>query len=236
MIEFLKILAIESTKAFAGEAAKAGARTLFSERAQVEPVPHPEPVVYDPVGDVQAVAEWFLSALSQRDHDAAWALCDPEWLYDPQRSQSYHATFEAAPPVSWAVRQIHVPEDWTEGQNLAWAGVEVLVTFDLENGTYSTIEGVLWIFPIAQEWRVADIYWPAAAELTEREPQVFTFDQPDIFAGFPWDAQVTEQPVAEPEKRVILCTRCPQKLSVPVGVGRIRVKCPACWAQQVIDS
>jgi hypothetical protein len=240
MIDILKVLAVEAAKAFAGEAAKAGARAMFSERTQTEQVPRPEPLlqvepVYDPVADVRTVGEWFLSALAQGDHDAAWALCDPGWPYDPERSQSYHATFGAAPPVSWAVRQIHVPEDWTPGSFLAWAGVEVLVTFDLQNGTYSAIEGVLWIFPIAEEWRVADIYWPPAAESAEAEQQEFEASLSDIF-DFTWDAPVVEQPVHQPEKRVILCTRCPQKLSIPVGVGRIRVKCPACWTTQVLDS
>jgi hypothetical protein len=240
MIEFLKILGTEAAKAFAGEAAKAGARALFSERTQAERVPQPEAIsppeqASDPVFDAQAVGEWFLSALAQQDHDAAWALCDPEWPYDPERSQSYHATFGAAPPISWAVRQIHVPGDWTPGNTPAWAGVEVLVTFDLQNGTYSAIEGVLWIFPIANEWRVADVYWAPAPESTEVEQKEFAADLSEIF-GLDWDAQVMELSIREPEKRVILCTRCPQKLSVPVGVGRIRVKCPACWTQQVIDS
>jgi hypothetical protein len=240
MIEFLKVLAVETTKAFAGEAAKAGARALFSKRTQAEKVAEPGPMAqiepgYDPIADVQTVAEWFLSALKQRDHDAAWALCDPAWPYDPERSQSYHATFGAAPPLSWDVPQIHVPADWTPGNILAWAGVEVLVTFDLQNGTYSTIEGVLWIFPIAHEWRVADIYWPPTAELTEAEQPEFAASLSDVF-DLPWVAQFVEQPVHEPEKRVILCTRCTQKLSVPVGVGRIRVKCPTCRTQQVLDS
>lgn len=241
MIDIIKVLAVEAAKAFAGEAAKAGARAMFSERTQTGPAPRPEPMlqaepIYDPVADVQTVGEWFLSALAQGDHDAAWALCDPGWPYDPERSQSYHATFDAAPPVSWAVRQIYVPEDWTAGSFLAWAGVEVLVTFDLQNGTSSAIEGVLWIFPIEEEWRVADIYWPPAPESAEAEPQEFAADLSDLFAGFVGDVQILEEPVHESEMRVILCTRCPQKLSIPVGVGRIRVKCPACWTTQVLDS
>jgi hypothetical protein len=171
VIDILKVLAVETAKAFAGEAGKAGARALFSERKQAERRPNAEPTfqaeqVHDPIADVKALAEWFLSTLKQRDHAAAWALCDPTWPYDPERSQSFHATFGAAPPLSWDVRQIHVPADWTPEYEPAWAGVEVLVTFDLQDGTYSTTEGVLWIFPIAQVWRIADIYWSPAAEAT----------------------------------------------------------------------
>lgn len=39
-----------------------------------------------------------------------------------------------------------------------------------------------------------------------------------------------------PSKQVIQCERCLQKLSIPVAVGRIRLKCPSCGTPQLIDT
>jgi phage FluMu protein Com len=60
-----------------------------------------------------------------------------------------------------------------------------------------------------------------------------TIDRNALLFGFSPHELPAEAP---PEKRVIQCERCPQKLSIPVGVGRIRLKCPACWTPQEIDT
>ncbi|HEX2081207.1 MAG TPA: hypothetical protein VHG08_26120 [Longimicrobium sp.] len=242
MLDFFVAVAIEAGKGFFGEAGKAGARALFSRPTEPEQVVsnlEPERALYDPIGEAEYAGTAFLHALAQRDHDTAWAWCDPDWPNDPERSQSFHNTFSSAPPATWNIRERYVPADWQDGDDLPWIGLDVLVTFDLLDGTYSTIEGLLWIFPTTDGWRLADITWDSASQQAAANQEASLESVFDELFQIPAD-EVLEADFTiheeETAKRVILCTRCPQKLSIPVGVGRIRVKCPACWTQQVIDS
>jgi hypothetical protein len=238
MLDIVAAVAIEAGKAFFGELGKAGARALLSRDPELEPEAEPEQVRNDPVADAEEVGLAFLYALSQHDQDTAWTYCDPDWPHDPERSQSYHETFGAAPPASWNIREHYVPSDWRNGNDLPWVGLDVLVTFDLLDGSYSTLHGILWIFNINGEWRLTDINWdPDGSRATVEAQQTSELSIEEFFQGFDQtegvDFTVHE---SQPTKRVIVCTRCPQKLSIPVGVGRIRVKCPSCWTTQVLDS
>lgn len=212
-MEILVTIATELAKGFMGEAGKAGAKALFTRAEQTQPA---EPIAeYDPLIEAEEAANSFLSAVAHGDRDVAWEWCDPAWADDPERSQSLTDTLQAAPPLNWTIKSLHVPDDWIEGEWLPWVALETIVTFDLGDGSYPVIPAMIWTVETDYGWRVADIAWDSAFYGTSELENVFEL---------------------LPSKQVIQCSRCPQKLSVPVGIGRIRVKCPSCWTRTVIDT
>jgi hypothetical protein len=61
-----------------------------------------------------------------------------------------------------------------------------------------------------------------------------TIDRDALFFESFGEPEVASEPLTE--MRVVRCERCPQMLSIPIGVGRIRLKCPSCWTPQEIDT
>jgi phage FluMu protein Com len=271
-MDFIATILTEFGKSVASEAGKAAARALLSRKEEPAAQPDVEhgewTVEVDPLWEAEAAANGFLQGLAAADHDAAWTWCDPAWPSDPDRARSFHDTIAAAPPINWVVRQHLVPEDWSQGEWLAWVLLDVVVTFDAGDGTFPALPAMIAVIPLESGWRVAEIDWNPQSQAEpeslpeeqawqircERCPQELTIPvgtgpfqircptcwTPQSIDRTAWFLEMfaaQEQP-AEPSdlKRVIQCERCPQQISIPIGVGRIRLKCPSCWTPQEIDT
>lgn len=223
MHEIISGLLSELGKGFAGEAGKAGARALFSSRSEKGPTPPPEDS--DPFAEPQEMVDGFLNALAQATLDDAWGYCDQTWADDPERSERLHVILQAAPPVSWAIQNLYAPEDWTDGDWLPWALVEVVVTFPLETGGHEVLPAVVTTVNTDEGWCVADVHWTG-----ETEDSV----EPELPAGKisgwkDWESSAAEY-------HAIPCTRCPQEFRIPAGYGVLNARCPACWTQQAVET
>jgi hypothetical protein len=209
-MEFLVSMLGEFAKSFAGEAGTATARALFKQKDTEEDGRAAENEINDdPLWQARYVAESFLEALAAADHDTAWAWCDPNWPYDPKRSPSYHETFSYAPPISWSVRQQHVPPDWVEGTWLEWVATEMVITFDNGDGTFTGHPAIVVTIVQDEEWRIAGVLWnPHGLAAEEPSPQGWVFQ----------------------------CERCPEHFEVAAGQGRVWAKCPSCWTPQEVDT
>lgn len=208
-MEFLINAVGEYAKGLMGELGKASARAIIGrgEHKNVAPEQGAEEAHPDPLAEAQQVAETFWNCLSAGDHHAALSWCDPEWLDDPRRSQNLHDALEAAPAMNWSTRQCHVPSDWIDGNWLEWVVLEMIITFDLGDGSFSTLPLLVSMIPADEGWQVADIDWDAASE-----------PEPELNLDF-----------------LVQCERCPNHLAIPAGSGPYRIKCPECWTPQTID-
>jgi hypothetical protein len=183
-------------------------RSAFEPRAPAAPVS-------DPVQDAINVMDGFLRAVAARDMDAFTSLCDVEWAMLPETAELMDHTLAAAPPLSWAFKEVLAPEGWVQGRPLPWLVAELAVTFDL-GGRYEVIPAVLRTIPTDAGWQVDYLWWGESAT-----PDPNSIDLSRIF-GF-------EPPVFEiPTTAVIDCARCGQKLRVPADKGRLRVTCRRC--------
>jgi hypothetical protein len=178
--------------------------------------------------EAESVAHGFFEALRTADRRSALSWCDPDWRNDPDRSHALREVLDAAPPVSWDLRDMYGPEDWDGRSPLPWVQFEAVVTYETGAGTYEVIPTRFWVADTRFGWRVWNIaWWPDR----EQEPAV-AHDEVEFSQVF---AELFESQISEVHQ-VIPCTRCPQKLSIPVGTGRLRVRCPECWTVQFVDS
>lgn len=192
-------------------------RAASEPRAPAAPPP-------DPVDQAVGVIHCFLDALARRDLDALTPLCDIEWAMRPETAELMDHTLVAAPPVSWAFKELHAPEEWVAGRPLPWLIAELAVTFDL-GGRYEVISAVLRTVLTRYGWQLDYLWWGAAAE-PEPEPEVFA-DFNQLLSSLGQEAFVIPE-AAVPEHAVIECARCGQKLRVPTSKGRLRVTCRRC--------
>lgn len=222
MHEFFSGALSELLKGFAGEAGKAGARALFSSRAEDTSGQHS--VQFDALQEPKDLVDGFLNALAHRDQDAAWTYCDQTWADDPARSESLHVTLDAAPPLSWAIQEVYVPADWAEGNWLAWAIVEVVVTFPGEGGGFDVIPAHVTTFNGDTGWHIADVHWSPGEENEQVE-----LPTGRVIGWKDWESAVDQY-------HVLPCSRCSQEFLIPAGYGMLKVKCPACWTQQEVET
>lgn len=264
-MEIVGTLMLEIGKGFLGELGKAGARALFSRVSPESATPNPGADDADELCGPREAVESFFTCLAAEDPGAAWSWCDPQWPFDPERGQSYNETFSFAPPINWVVKEWWGPEE-RHGALPDWLGAAVVVTFKAGNGTYSAHPAIVVAIPTHEGWRIGDVVWEAQAETQpetpvdpagwqvtcERCPELLTvpfgegafkircaacWTPQTIDRGWLWLDLFGDEPVERtPTKRVIRCERCPQKLSIPGGVGRIRLKCPACCTPQEFDT
>jgi hypothetical protein len=181
------------------------------------------PAPVDPVSEAQGVVDAFLSALRDRDPESMAFLCDPSWGGHPGTAALMDATLAAAPPVSWHFRTLHVPGDWSSGDELAWLVADLVVTFDVGGGGYETIPAGMRAVNGVDGWRIDWLEWGAAeASPMEEQPVAISESLSDFF-----DLQYL--PAGD---EIVTCARCEQQLRVPTDKGRLRVTCPKCKNSQ----
>jgi hypothetical protein len=164
-----------------------------------------------PTHEAEAVVHAFFDALRTGNRSGALGWCETGWRNDPERSPALRETLDSAPPVSWTFREVSVPHDWDERAPLPWIQVEAVVTYEADGGRFEGVPARLWVADTRFGWKVWNIVW--------------------------WpDGQQQPVDATDEARQVIPCTRCPQQLRIPVGIGRLRVKCPECWTVQIVDS
>lgn len=226
MQEFIGGIVSELFKGFAGEAGKAGARALFSSGSAPGSPAEPEDEHFDPLHDPWEMADGFLNALAHGDPDTAWTYCDPYVADDPERHERLIVILDAVPPVSWAVQNMHVPEEWREGDWLPWGVIQSVITYPRDDGGFDALPALITMLNGDDGWRVADVHWQEDSEQRS---------EPLLPAGrvvgwqLDWQSSVAEV-------HVLPCNRCPQNFTVPAGYGILKVKCPACWTQQEVET
>ena len=176
----------------------------------------PSPV--DPLQEAAGVIDHFLRAVANRDWETLTHLCEAGWAMQPDTAALMDHTFSSARPVSWAFTETYVPDWWTPEYELPWLIAEMVVTFDLEEGSYETIPAGLRAVFTDAGWQVDPLAWGGAE--SGMEPAV----------AFPANEAVAlpDEVIAHPANEVIVCPRCGQRLSVPSDKGRLRVTCSSC--------
>lgn len=226
MQEFISGVVSELLKGFAGEAGKAGARALFSSGSASEPPAASEDEHLDPLHNPWDMAHGFLHALAQGEPDTAWTYCDPFVADDPDRHQRLDVILQAVAPVSWAVQNMHVPKEWREGDWLPWGVIETVITYPRGDGGFDALPALITMLNGDDGWRVADVHWQEDTE---------EVNAPALPAGrvvgWPkdWESSVAEV-------HVLPCTRCSESFTIPAGYGVLKVRCPACWTQQEVET
>jgi hypothetical protein len=222
MQEFISGIISELVKGFAGEAGKAGARAIFS---KPESPPQAEGEHPDPQ-DPWAMAGGFLNALLCGEPDIAWTYCDPHLADEPERMERLNVILHAAPPLSWALQNMHVPEGWSEGDELPWGLIEAVITYPRDDGGFDALSALITMLPGEFGWLVGDVHWQDGTEQAgEPVPPAARV------VGWPkdWEFSVAEV-------HVLPCSRCPQSFTIPAGYGILKVRCPACWTQQEVET
>ena len=177
----------------------------------------------DPVAAAQEVMDAFLSALRSQDFDGVPLLCDPEWAEHPNTESVMNDTFAAAPPVSWDFRNTWAPPGWTRRGNPAWVISKLAVTFDLGDGTYDTIHGLLRAVPAWDGWKIAGVLWEATDAAPD--PHLEPASSVNLLSSRFQESQAGHTP---PSHAILECPQCDQQLRVPADQGRLRVGCPRC--------
>jgi hypothetical protein len=221
--EFIGGIVSELLKGFAGEAGKEGARALFSSKSKPESLPQ-EGEHLD-VHDPWVMAEGFLNALLHGEPDIAWTYCDACVADEPDRLERLNILLQAVPPVSWALQNMHVPDGWSEGDWLPWGLIDAVITYPRDDGGFDALSALITMLPSDDGWLVADVHWQDTEEASEP-----TLPAARV-VGWPkdWESSVAEV-------HVLPCTRCLESFTIPAGYGVLKVKCPACWTQQEVET
>jgi hypothetical protein len=225
MQEFIGNIISEFLKGAAGEAGKEGVRALFSSRTKPESLPQDEGEHLD-VQDPWMMAGGFLNALLHGEPDTAWTYCDPSVADEPDRLERVNVILQAVPPMSYALLNMHVPEGWREGDWLPWGLIEAVITYPRDDGRFDALPALLTMFPSDAGWLVADVHWQESAEQTS-EPSLPAARV--VGWNNDWESTVAEI-------YILPCTRCPQSFTIPAGYGVLKVKCPACWTLQEVET
>lgn len=225
MQEFFGGIISEFLKGAAGEAGKAGARALFSSKPKPESLHQAEGEHPDPQNPWE-IAGGFLNALLHGEPEIAGTYCDPHVAEDPDRLERLNVVLQAVPPVSWALQNMQVPDGWREGDWLPWGLIEAVITYPRDDGGFDALPALITMFPSDDGWLVGDVHWQEDSEQA---------GEPDLPAArvVGWNKDWQS---AVAEVYVLPCSRCPQSFTIPAGYGVLKVKCPACWTQQEVET